>query len=736
MSPKSSRDVANVLTLLDRKLKHEDEGTVINFQQFLEKIHNNPLRMFRNVFQLFHDMIYYYVEEEDEYSHDPESIKYKTYKTEKLFVDQTDTPFFSDLPLANRLVRLADSMNEGTQQNKIYIFIGPPGSGKSTFLNNLLKKFEEYTRTTDGQNYEVFWKIDLSKLGVPSADEYLEIPCPSHDHPILLIPKAHRRDVLENLIFGEDRTRIFNKKEYEWIFNDIPCTICSSIFEALSQKLNSPGDIFKMIYARRYHFNRRLGDGISVFNPGDSQPKQFVLTNEQIQKELSLIFKDSNLVQYLFSRYAKTNNGVYALMDIKGYNEERLIDLHGIISEGLHKIEDHEENVNSLFIAVMNPEDKDKIRDISSFYDRITEINVNYILNYTEEVKIYYHSFGKQIVRHFLPGVLENFAKIIISSRLNPNSDSFREWISSPSKYEKYCDENMLLLKMSLYSNVIPSWLADEDRMTLDRRMRRKIMAESEKEGRDGFSGRESINIFNDFYSSYRKMSKNGEKGNSDRLINMDDVRNFFIKDAERRKKIPKGFIDSLIRLYDYNVMEEIKEALFNQNEERISRDIQNYLFASNYDYGEKLLCPYTNEPIDVTESFFELIERHLIRTNGIKDGRAFKNYRSEIASKFTITLQEMESEDKQILETSIYKELYNSYINNLRSNILEPFLKYTAFENAVKEFSTPKFEKYDSHTKEYVTFLIKNLVNKFHYSQEGAKQICLYVISKSAIFE
>jgi hypothetical protein len=63
-------------------------------------------------------------------------------------------------------------------------------------------------------------------------------------------------------------------------------------------------------------------------------------------------------------------------MDIKSHNIERLIELHNIISEGVHKVEDIEENVNSLFLAVMNPEDKKNIKDIQSFSDRIVYINI------------------------------------------------------------------------------------------------------------------------------------------------------------------------------------------------------------------------------------------------------------------------------------------------------------------------------------------------------------------------
>ncbi len=297
------------ISVLDRNLKHPENGTIISFEKFLEKSSKEPIRMFRNVFQLFYDMIYHYIEEEDRYKDDPESINYKTINSEKLFVLNTDTPFFADLPLANRLIRLADSFRDGAQQNKLYIFIGPPGSGKSTFLNNLLQKFQEFTYTKEGAMYEVLWRLDNRKLGTNLTleikdqqknlylntknknkhefSDYLEIPCPSHDHPILLIPKKHRAEVLETLISNPLRNKIFHKKEFQWIFKDSACTICSSIYNAIEAKLKSPVEIFDMIYAKKYYFNRRLGEGITVFNPADPPPKQNVLTNQEIQKELS-----------------------------------------------------------------------------------------------------------------------------------------------------------------------------------------------------------------------------------------------------------------------------------------------------------------------------------------------------------------------------------------------------------------------------------------------------------------
>ena len=62
---------------------------------------------------------------------------------------------------------------------------------------------------------------------------------------------------------------------------------------------------------------------------------------------------------------------------------------------------------------------------------------------------------------------------------------------------------------MEIYSNVIPTWITEEDYKNLNKNLRRKIINESELEGQSGFSGRESINIFNDFYTSLRKKGKN-----------------------------------------------------------------------------------------------------------------------------------------------------------------------------------------------------------------------------------
>ena len=754
-------NIQKALRQINRSITDWDRQGPLHFEEFLHLATVRPQKFVRNIFQAFHDMIFHYLGDgADEYPNDPESIHFVHYDCSQLFVDDVDHPFFADRLFSNRLVNLAESLNRGAQQNKIYIFEGPPGSGKSTFLNNLLLKFEKYTSSEDGTVFETVWRLNRYQLGgkyieneanslleklsqltgsMPQAnkaiqqinrsldtqDEFIEIPCPSHDHPILMIPKPSRRSFCEDLFKGHEfRDKLLNAKEFDWIYRDTRCTICHSLFHSLLNKFRDPEEVLRNVYVRPFYYNRRLGEGISVFTPGDKPLKQTILTNDQLQSQINRMFRDSNLVRYIYSRFAKTNNGIYALMDIKSHNIERMIELHNIISEGLHKVEDIEENVNSLFLAVMNPEDRKNIADFPSFSDRIEYIKIPYVLDLNTEVEIYRNIFGRHIDDSFLPRVLHNFARVIIASRMRLHSDAMVEWIDYPSKYRQYCDDNLQLLKMEIYTGHIPKWLSEEDRKKLTAKRRRRIIKESETDGEKGFSGRDSIKIFNDFYSHFVR---------KDKMINMSDLCNFFTKVRKSLSdQIPSGILDSLLRMYNYTVLQEVKESLYYYNEAQIAREILNYIFAVNFESGSRPKNQYTGETIEINEAFFEGIEKKLM---GSKiEERERLTFRRDTQREYTArTLtQEVMSDGKDIHDTELFHSLHERYVHNLKEKVLDPFLENENFRNAIKDFGRDDFKTYDRKIREDVTFLINNLCTKYHYTRYGAKEVCIYVIDSN----
>ena len=186
------------------------------------------------------------------------------------------------------------------------------------------------------------------------------------------------------------------------------------------------------------------------------------------------------------------------------------------------------------------------------------------------------------------------------------------------------------------------------------------------------------------------------------------------------------GFLDSLLKMYNHSVLQEVKEALYYYNEEQISREIQNYLFGINFEIGSVETCTFTGEKIEIVPEFYERIESKFLID--LKDTTSF---RSDIQKEYTsITLpQDMLRDNLDITETTLFKHLHGKYVYNLKEKVLEPFLKNENFRRAVKDFGEESFKTYDEKIRHDVRYMIENLQKKYRYSLRGAREICIYVI-------
>lgn len=729
-----------VLINLSHDLWEKERRTTLTFNDFLNYSAQNPKESFRDIFQLFYHMLHHYVPEGvDEYESE-ESIGFKKYDMNRLFVENCDNPFFADRLFANRIMNLAEGFKSGSLKNHIFLFEGPPGSGKSTFLNNLLKKFEEYTHLEEGKIFSTFWRLDMERLGgfeqlkrsLENSDDlennslqgrYLEFACPNNDHPILHIPVSYRKKFLEALIPDKEFLKaLFHNRKYEWVLKDIPCHVCKSLYNAVLDIVKDPIEVFSMLYARPANYSRQFGEGLSVFNPGDPV-HHHPISNPTIQNQLNTVLNNES-VNFIYSYLAKTNNGIFALMDIKEHNIERLHNLHGIISDGVHKVDLVEEHIKTLFMGLVNPKDKEHYEKIPSFQDRIIQVQVPYILEYNTEVAIYKKRFGSKIEKFFLPGVLDNFAKVVISTRLNKVSSALKKWIPNSGKYYKYLDKDSLLLKMDIYTGVIPEYLAEDDLKKFTKEVRKEILAESESEGRSGYSGRQSINLFSNFFNRFK---------DDDQLITMIAIRKFFAENNSiLDQKVPDGFISSLIDSYDFHVLQEVKESLYYYNQTQIKSDITNYLFAINFDIGEKKLSPYTGKEIEITEEFLNIIENLILGAKSTKQQK--ENFRTDVRKEYvTKTLaQEIHLEKKKIEETEQFINLFEKYKKNLKENALFQYLENENFRRAIMDYKSKSFEKYDSRLKSDIERMVNNLCVNFGYNEQGAREICLYTIEKN----
>jgi len=745
-------EITEILKEFDKTSREKVKSSTVSFHDYLEMIRREPEKQLRDIFRIVYDMIHSHVGEGyDEYPDDPESVHFIRYDFTSLFIRDCDNPFFADRLFANRFMNLINSFNQLPDWHKIYFLEGPPGSGKSTFLNNFLSKLERYMAGDEGESYETAWTIDrrrfvdpesfLLKLSGQTSGEkkedkkdeegsprrYLEVHCPNHDHPVLQIPSAYRRELLYDIIKEDDfRQELFQQKKYEWIFKNEPCTICSSLYEALLERLGSPLEVLSMVTPKRMRYNRRLGEGLSVFNPGD-RLKVKPETNPLIQEQLDSLFGDSAKVHYLHSELARTNNGIYVVMDIKNFNKDRLLNLHGIISDGIHKVENLEETIRSLFLGLINPQDKEFIENTKSLNDRSLYIKMPYILDYSTEVQIFRNRRSENLDECFFPLVLENFARLIVASRLARKSEGINQWIGSATRYRKICDKELLILKMELYSGKIPQWLGEEDRRKFTSAMRKKIIGEAEEEGVNGFTGRESIYLFNEFMAGQWK---------NENPITMDMVYRFFSEEKkELLERLPDDFIVSLVRFYDYSVLQQMKICIYSYSKSKISQNVLDYIFGVNFDIGAREKNKYTGKMLEISEESLRSVEDYLIGSSVSDDVRS--RYRDEVLQKYiSVTTSEMTIEKKDIRETELYRELEEKYIHNLKNNALDPFAGNEALRSAIKEFGTADFRAHDKKIKRDTTYLLKSLQRKFGYTQESAQEICIYILDKGLIEE
>ncbi len=88
--------------------------------------------------------------------------------------------------------------------------------------------------------------------------------------------------------------------------------------------------------------------------------------------------------------------------------------------------------------------------------------------------------------------------------------------------------------------------------------------------------------------------------------------------------------------------------------------------------------------------------------------------------------------EGKPITETNLYLLLHEQYVRNLKEKVLDPFLENENFRRAIKDYDTETFKTYDKRIRNDVTFLIDNLCQKFRYTKQGAREVCMYVVDSN----
>jgi hypothetical protein len=181
--------------------------------------------------------------------------------------------------------------------------------------------------------------------------------------------------------------------------------------------------------------------------------------------------------------------------------------------------------------------------------------------------------------------------------------------------------------------------------------------------------------------------------------------------------------------MYHYNVLQEVKEAVYYFSEKQISRDILNYLFAINFEAGATELCEYTGDEIEISEDYYKNFEALFLGTLSSPEER--EAFRKAVHNEYiTYTLSfEIQVERKDIRKTKQFLGLFEKYTRNLKEHALANYSDNDHFRRAIGDYGGASFKNYEEPLRKAVSRMISTLMNKFAYTEEGARQVALYVI-------
>ena len=421
--------------------------SVLSFEQYLELFAERPGHLGRNAAEYLKDTIDHFGREKIS---SPTGAKSRFVLFDAPFDEGREKLIGQEEVQLEFYNLLSNFVREG-MSNKLILLHGPNGSAKTSFVQCLARAMVNYSKTAEGATYTFAWVFPKSsfqgkRVGFESAasppaedpgtfafhpqDEIAAlVPSQMSDHPIFLIPKAERRQFLDDVSAGEGR------KFSSHLLNGDLSPDSRQIFDALLAAYG--GDLRRVlahVQVRRFHFSRRYRRGIVTIEPQmhvDATMRQITM-DESFSNlppglrhvsmfELSGDLVEANRGLLEFSDLLK--RPVDAFKYLLGSCENNRIAVGGVIAY-----------LDIVFVGTTN--DKyvhafTKVPEFPSFKGRTELVKVPYIRDYGVERRIYDMQVTPEVVgRHIAPHAREVASLWAVLTRLKkPAADRYPETI-------------------------------------------------------------------------------------------------------------------------------------------------------------------------------------------------------------------------------------------------------------------------------------------------------------------
>ncbi len=620
-----------------KKKKEKFEGTFI---EYLEMIKENPEKIKLAHKRLYESICHFGVDtvdvDSDSYRDIFNGDKIRTYEYFK-------KEFFGMESVINKLMRfLKSAAHKGEESRQVLLLMGPVGAGKSALIDGVKKALEV------------------------AEDYYYLDGCPIREEPLHLLPRSLRGDFEE--ILGVH------------IEGDL-CPVCR---HRLMNEYDGKYENFKV---KQTSFSQRGRRGIAVVPPMDanSQDVSVLIGTEDISK-LDLYPEDDPRVLSLNGAFNVGNRGIVEFVEVF---KNEIEFLHTMLTATQEKrVPSPGKNDMIYFDGVIlshcNESEWNRFKSEhtnEAILDRVLKIEVPYVLELDQEMKIYQKMIQRSDFRnaHIAPHTLAIASMFSVMSRLKPTNK---------------CD---LLTKMKIYNG---------DAIIEKGRVKKvdikDLKDEAKHEGMEGISTRFVMKALDAALSDSDKD-----------MITPINVIDSMIKQVKEQiidedtKTRYLEILQKTIREEYLSILEtEIAKAFITAYEEQAQSLFDSYLDnAEAYTTKSKFKDKITREERAPDEKFMRAIEEQIGVVGSARDG-----FRSDVTAYMFSKLRKKETVD------------YKSY-----GPLKEAIENYLIM--SVKDISriVTKSKSRDDDQKKKYNEMVKTLIDDYDYNEYSAEEIITY---------
>ncbi|HEY7725882.1 MAG TPA: serine protein kinase PrkA [Anaeromyxobacteraceae bacterium] len=425
------------------------------------------------------------------------------------------------------VVRILGNFVRSGRADKLILLHGPNGSAKSTIVAALVRAMEAYSRMSEGALYRYNWVFPSEKrvrgggtvgfgggggaAGDPASYAYLEgdaidarLACPLRDHPLLLVPRAERRRLLEERCQPASRG---GAGEGDFVLADAvadgePCPFCQQIVSALLGAYH--GDylrVLRHVQVERFYVSARYQQAAVAVEPQlsvDASVRQ--ISADRSAASLPAALQSVALLEP-FGPLVAANRGLLEYADLLKRPLETFKYLLGTSETGRVSLETLILHLDLVLVASANEKQLAAFKEtpeFQSFRGRIELVRVPYLRRRSVERAIYDQQVTTETAgKHIAPHATDVGAVWAVLTRLKkPQADRY------PAGLRAVVDGLTPLEKLRLYDQgTAPDRLGLAQARDLRARLQ-EMFRESDVypiyEGRTGASAREiKTAIFN-----------------------------------------------------------------------------------------------------------------------------------------------------------------------------------------------------------------------------------------------